>query len=233
VLHETRPQPPNDSSSAAAAGLAPLPPAFYLRDAATVAKALLGKGLYVRGRGPDGRLEHRGCLVEIVEVEAYLGESDPASHAANGPTPRSQVMFEAGGICYAYLSYGVNICMNVVTGAAGEGQAVLLRAAAPLWNWRRMLERRELPTRAADEAAPPLLLLNGPGKLTKSLGITLAHNSLPFDRPDFKLVDLGRSVPKAALAVSPRIGISKARDLPLRFFIAGSPWVSRPRGAWP
>ena len=88
---------------------------FFTRDAVEVARDLLGKGLVVmRGR--------RRLLVEIVEVEAYLGPLDPASHAFRGPTPRARLMFEEGGVCYVYLSYGVNYCMNVVTGPKGRGE---------------------------------------------------------------------------------------------------------------
>lgn len=177
-----------------------------------MARQLLGKGLYVRKRGA-------AILVEIVEVEAYLGWRDPASHAYRGVTPRNRAMFESGGTCYVYLSYGVNYCMNVSTRAKGVGEAVLLRAAAPLEGIEAMRKNRG--------GMKDRQLLNGPGKLCQALAIDLLYNGFTFDREDFKLVDLGRILPGKLIGVSPRIGISKAKDDELRFYVKGSPWLSR------
>jgi DNA-3-methyladenine glycosylase len=177
-----------------------LPPEFYLRDTVRVAKDLLGKGLVRR----FGRKE---IITEIVEVEAYLGTRDRASHARMGPTKRNASMFLTGGHCYVYLSYGMHYCMNVVTREEGRGEAVLLRALAPL----------------SGEIAPT----NGPGRLTKALGITIAQNGWRLDRRELALVDFGRRVPRSRIGVSPRIGITQDADLPLRFFIKDSEWLSR------
>lgn len=190
----------------------PLSPSFYRRDAITVAKDLLQKLLAVR----HGRL---WLVAEIVETEAYLGADDPASHAFRGISPRNEAMFKDGGHCYVYLSYGVNYCMNVVTGREHHGQAVLLRAAVPKVGLASMRKRRQTDRDAQ--------LMNGPGKLTQALGIDLRYDGTTFDRQDFKLVDSGLSVPTDYLGISPRIGISKAKDEPLRFYLRGSTWLSR------
>lgn len=189
-----------------------LPPQFYLRDTARVARELLGKGLYLRRGGET-------FLAEIVETEAYLGTSDPASHAYRGIRPRNRAMFELGGTCYVYLSYGINYCMNVSTGPKGVGEAVLLRAAAPLEGLATMHQNRK-----TDKVTN---LLSGPGKLTQALGIDLSFNGLRFDRADLQLLDLGRQIPNKAIGQSPRIGISVAKDERLRFFIKDSIWLSR------
>ena len=177
-----------------------LEPTFFLRDTARVARDLLGKGL-VR------RLGGRRIVTEIVEVEAYLSEADGASHSRMGRTERNASMFLPGGACYVYLCYGMHHCVNVVTREAGRGEAVLIRAVAPL----------------EGEIGPT----DGPGKLAKSLGIDRRHDGLRFDRPDLSLVDLGRRVRKSLIGVSPRIGISRDAELSLRFFIKDSEWLSR------
>ncbi len=118
-----------------------LPDSFYLQDAVTVGRSLLGKGLL-------HRVEGRDLLVELVEVEAYLGDEDPASHAYRRRTPRNRLMFERGGACYVYLSYGMNFCMNVVTGPEELGQAVLLRAGAPIEGEDPMRKNRGLTATA-------------------------------------------------------------------------------------
>lgn len=192
---------------------APLPYDFYLAKTPEVAKRLLGKGLFVKSK--DGVI-----VVEIVETEAYLGSEDPASHAYRGPTKRSWPMFERGGTCYVYLSYGLNYCMNVTSREIGRGEAVLLRAAAPVWGDARMLRHRGM------KAIEPRLL-NGPGKMTQALGIDLAFNGLTYDLETFKLIDLGRQFKPSQIGRSTRIGITKAADELLRFYVKGSPWLSR------
>ena len=131
---------------------APLPRAFYARATAAVARDLLGKVLVRRARGRERR-------ARIVEVEAYLGEKDAASHARGGPTPRASIMFGPPGFLYVYLVYGMHHCMNFVTETHGVAGAVLIRAAAPL---------------DGDDPAD----LRGPGKLCKGLGVTLADKGL-------------------------------------------------------
>lgn len=183
--------------------LPPLPLTFYLRDTVTVAKDLLGKGLLV-GRGKDL------VLVEIVETEAYLGLDDPASHAFRGITRRNWPMFELGGTCYVYLSYGINYCMNVATREQGLGQAVLLRAGVPILGLDVIKRRRPAVKKEKD-------LLNGPGKLTIGLGVEPTFNGRRFDEEDFKIVDLGARLTPSQILTTPRIGISKAVDKPWRF----------------
>lgn len=192
-----------------------MPPAFFRRDAVEVARALLGKGLFLR-RG------RQSFLVEIVETEAYLGQLDPASHAFMGPRERNRIMFEEGGRCYVYLSYGINYCMNVVTGEKGIGEAVLLRAGAPLAGLEAMRKNRGLRPNASQ-----YLLTNGPGKLCHALGIDLRYNGGNYFQDDFKIVDLGRLIDASEIGATPRIGISKAKEELLRFVIKSSPWLSR------
>lgn len=197
--------------------LPPLSQRFYAQGAAEVAPMLLGKALVhvVRGQPIVG---------EIVEVEAYLGLGDPASHTYRGLTPRTRPMFEAGGICYVYLSYGVNYCMNVVTGRKGDGEAVLLRALAPLHGIERMAKNRGV---VLDERHATLRnVACGPGKLTKALGVDLRHNGSSFRDSPLRIVDFRKEV-SHEVATSPRIGITKAVDLPLRFFVKDSRWLSR------
>lgn len=189
----------------------PLPASFYLRDTITVARELLGKGLYVFKNDVP-------FLVEIVEVEAYLGSQDAASHAYRGITKRNWPMFELGGTCYVYLSYGINFCMNVATGPQGTGEAILFRAALPVIGKEGMQKLR-------GKAGQSFTLMNGPGKLTQALGIDLSYNGRLLNGEDFRLVDLGRA--PSEISDSPRIGISKATEERLRFFVAGSPWVSK------
>jgi DNA-3-methyladenine glycosylase len=137
-------------------------------------------------------------------------------------------MFEAGGTCYVYLSYGMHFCMNVSTGPKGVGEAILLRAGVTLVGLPQMLKNRGFK-----EATPVVLrsLLNGPGKLTQALGIDRKHNGERFDRSGLKLVDLGLRVPKRDIFKTPRIGITKAADLPYRFYFspaASKAWVEEP-----
>ncbi|MBY0371725.1 DNA-3-methyladenine glycosylase [bacterium] len=192
----------------------PVPDAFFLQPCLELAPQLLGKRLWRR----QGKVE---LLAEIVEVEAYLGERDPASHAFR-KTERSSVMFERGGACYVYLSYGMNYCMNVVTGKEGVGEAVLIRAAAPIGALDRFYKNRGL-----DRSKPARLLMNGPGKLTQALGIDLKFNRTRYGEGDLAIVEGERSYSKADIGRGRRIGISKATEWDYRFWVKGSPWLSR------
>jgi DNA-3-methyladenine glycosylase len=174
-------------------------------DSLAVAQRLIGCHLMVDGVG--GR---------IVETEAY-DRDDPASHSHGGSTPRNAVMFGPPGHAYVYRSYGIHWCLNVVCREAGHGAGVLIRAIEPLAGIERMRERRGL-----DDLR---LLCAGPGRVGQALGITHAHNGLPLDRPPFAL--LAGDAP-AQLLRGPRIGISKAVDVPWRFGLAGSRYLSRP-----
>jgi len=188
--------------------LAPLPRAFYARPTVDVAHALLGK-LLVR-RPPDKTGATR--VARIVEVEAYLGERDAASHARRGPTPRAAIMFGPPGFLYVYLIYGIHHCMNVVTETDGVAGAVLLRAAAPVAG-------------VPDLKRP----LTGPGKLCAGLDITRRENGLDLTAVgDFYLADDGAPPPRRA--ASARIGVAYAgvwAARKLRFYVPGNPYVSK------
>ncbi len=187
------------------------PPEFFLRNTLKVAQALLGAKLTttIGGKITSGM---------IVEVEAYHGPKDQASHAYRGRTKRNEVMFWEGGHCYVYLIYGMHHCVNVVTGSEGEGSAVLIRALEPLDGLALMRRRRQVSN--------DRLLTNGPGKLCQALGIDLRAQGQ--DLRSSALIRLAPylSVRSSDCVASERIGISRSQDLPWRFFIRGNPWVS-------
>ena len=151
-------------------------------------------------------LVHGPCVGRIVEVEAYR-EDDPASHSYRGRTPRTAVMFGPAGHLYVYFTYGMHYCANIVTGADGHGAAVLLRAVTPIDGIDVMLDRRNGRRDLAD----------GPAKLCQAFGIGPAHNGADLcTAADIGLYDDGTPPPEHPI-VGPRIGISKAVDLPWRF----------------
>ena len=191
----------------------PLPPEFYQRPAAEVARDLLGARLI-------SIVEEKRCSGIIVETEAYTGPEDEASHAhiRFGRTPRNDVMFGPPGRAYVYRIYGIHWCLNAVTGEDGFPAAVLIRAAQPLENLPVMRTRR--PGRTDRQ------LLRGPGNLCRALGVGGALNGHPVDRPPL-WIEAGSFVPEQSVRRGPRIGISRAAELPLRFWIAENPWVSR------
>ncbi|WP_240606484.1 DNA-3-methyladenine glycosylase [Phenylobacterium kunshanense] len=178
--------------------------AFWTRHPTAVARDLIGWEVFVNGVG--GR---------IVETEAYHHE-DPASHSYAGPTARNRVMFGPPEHLYVYRSYGIHWCMNFVSGEAGEGSAVLIRALEPTAGLSIMTERRGL--------TEPRGLCSGPGKLCQALGVTREHDGARLDHAPFELRP-GRA---AGVIVGPRIGITKAAEKPWRFGEAGSRFVSRP-----
>lgn len=193
----------------------PLPRTFYERGTISVARGLLGKVLL---RGTTTGV--------IVETEAYLGGDDLASHSAAGITPRTRVIFGPPGHAYVYLSYGMHECLNIVAEPDGVAGCVLIRALEPLTGIDLMRKRRLLPANK-----PLKLLANGPGKLTQAMAITRADNGKDMTKPG--VGDHGLTVHQPSLAVpfeiavSPRIGITKCADLPLRFTVQGSPFLSR------
>jgi DNA-3-methyladenine glycosylase len=195
----------------------PLPRAFYAQDSRIVAPLLLNKLL----ESSDG------CAGRIVEVEAYRGAEDAAAHSYRGPTRRTAVMFGPAGHLYVYFTYGLHWCANVVCGA-GEGLAVLLRALEPVGGIALMRERRGSPDRD---------LCRGPARLAQAFAIVGADGGLDLTRGPgrLRITDDGVA-PPASPAISARIGISKARDLPLRWFVPGNRFVSAttgPRAAQP
>ncbi len=182
----------------------PLPRKFYLRPTVEVARDLLGKVL-VRRRGEEivaGR---------IVETEAYLGGDDKAAHSSAGLTERTSVIFGPPGHAYVYLIYGMHRCLNLVAEPRGEPGCVLLRALEPVAGLPAMRRRRPRARRDID-------LASGPGKLTMALGITLDDYGADVTGGDLTVHAAAR--PQAfQIAVTPRIGIRKSVDLPLRFLI--------------
>ena len=182
-----------------------LPAEFFARSVHEVAPELIGATLLVDGIG--GR---------IVEVEAY-DQEDPASHGFRGRTARNAAMFGPPGHAYVYRSYGIHWCLNLVCEQEGAASAVLVRALEPTHGLDEMRARRGLDD--------PLLLCSGPGRLCQALGIARDHDGLPLDRPPFELRNANGPVPVAA---GRRVGITRAAELPWRYALAGSPFVSRP-----
>ncbi len=173
------------------------PPGFFLRDALSVAPDLLGCAL-VR-RFPDGRV----VSGVIAETEAYLCD-DPACHAHRGPTPRNAAMFLAGGHAYVYFIYGIHFCVNVVTGPAGRGEAVLLRT---------------LRIDGFPPAGLPVARTDGPGRLCRALGIDRALDGADLTDPTGPLFLLPRSGPAPVFTTTPRIGIRQNAEVPWRFVV--------------
>jgi DNA-3-methyladenine glycosylase len=194
-----------------------LPRSFFARPSLVVARDLLGRVL-VRTL-PDGtRLSGR-----LVEAEAYR-QDDPASHSYRGRTDRTEVMFGPPGHLYVYFTYGMHFCMNAVTGADGEGSAVLLRAAEPLEGLEEMAARRR-----TDD---PRILLAGPARLCEAFGVGREHNGVDLVAGDVLHVEAGTPIPDHLVAVGPRIGVTVAVDNPWRFTVRESRFLSR-RSATP
>ncbi|MGY3603601.1 MULTISPECIES: DNA-3-methyladenine glycosylase [unclassified Bradyrhizobium] len=177
---------------------------FFGRSVHEVAPDLIGATLLFNGVG--------GL---IVEVEAYH-HTDPAAHSYRGPTARNQVMFGPPGFAYVYRSYGIHWCVNLVCEEAGSASAVLIRALEPTHGIATMRRRRHLKEVHA--------LCSGPGKLTEALGITLEHNALPLDQAPFSL---HARVGSVEVVAGVRIGITKAIDLPWRYGMKGSKFLSK------
>lgn len=178
---------------------------FFGRSVHEVAPDLIGATLLVNGVGGV-----------IVEVEAYH-HTDPAAHSFRGPTPRNLVMFGPPGFAYVYRSYGIHWCVNFVCEAEGSASAVLIRALEPTHGLAAMRRRRGAP----DERA----LCSGPGKLCEALGITVEHNELPLDRPP---IALHARIDESEIVKGVRIGITKAVELPWRYGLKGSKFLSKP-----
>ena len=188
-----------------------LPRSFYLSSPEVVARALLGKLLTHHRDGE--RLTGR-----ITEVEAYLGLSDPASHTFRGLTAYNSVLFGPPGFSYVYFIYGMYYCMNISCLPDGEPGGVLIRALEPVEGIETMARLRGLPSGASSK-----LLTGGPGRLCQALGITRAtHNGLDVTRKKSVLQILDDGYQAEHVEVTPRIGIRKAADLPLRFLVGSA-----------
>ncbi|MBN2822068.1 MAG: DNA-3-methyladenine glycosylase [Coriobacteriia bacterium] len=188
-----------------------LPPSFYERGAACVARALLGAVLVSTAEGAitAGR---------IVETEAYLGSDDPGSHAATkGITERNSVMYGPAGCTYVYFTYGAHYMLNVVTDTEGVAGAVLIRALEPLVGQETMVRRRGRETSLTD----------GPGKLAQALGVDLDDNGVRLGSGRLAIYE--GTKPVGPIERSGRIGLSAGHDLQLRFYENGSKYVSKAR----
>jgi len=203
-----------------------LPRSFYDRPTLDVAQDLLGKVLVHDRRG----IRTAGS---IVEVEAYIGESDPACHAAPGPTRRNEPLYGPPGHAYVYLNYGIHCLVNVVAEPAGSPAAVLIRALDPLEGIPMMRRRRARAMKGRrrppdPSALPQSELCRGPGNVTMAMGITLAENRL--DLLGSRLFVEDRGIGVAAVVWGPRVGIKVGTDRPWRAYAAHHPAVSEPRG---
>ena len=195
-----------------------LPAAFYARPTLDVLRDIIGKVLVheIRGVRTSG---------VIVEAEAYIGESDPACHAAPGRTSRNAPLYGPPGLAYVYLNYGLHDMVNAVTEAEGHPAAVLIRALEPLDGLPLMRQRRALaPWRKGKPVVPDHELCRGPGNLTRAMGITLADNLRPLTRGTLTIHDQGLASP--LVVWDARIGIRVGTDRPWRASIAGHRSVS-------
>ena len=192
---------------------------FFDRSVHEVARELIGCELAVG--------ETAGV---IVETEAYEA-ADPACHAHVGRTARNEVLFGPPGRAYVYLSYGIHSLLNAVAESEGSAAAVLIRALEPTEGIELMRERRGNARAHADPTrSKDIELCSGPGKLTEALGVGLGLNGAPLDQPPFELSPPSGEWTAAEVVTGPRIGITKAAELPWRYCIKGSRFVSRP---WP
>jgi DNA-3-methyladenine glycosylase len=182
--------------------------AFYARPVLEVARDLIGCVV-----------SHHGCAGVIVETEAYH-DSEPASHAFVGLTPRTRTLFGRPGIAYVYRSYGIHALLNAVSEPEGIGAAVLIRALEPLSGIELMRDRRGMEPLSA--------LCSGPGKLTQALGIELEHNGSDLTSGPIVISGRPASWREVGISVDRRVGITKAAELPWRFFVTDSRYVSRP-----
>lgn len=190
---------------------------FYQRPVVDVAKDLLGR-----------HLVHGGVVLRITEVEAYRGPEDSASHARSGRTARNAPMWEAGGRVYMYLCYGLHHMLNISAESKDRGAAILVRACEPVAGLPTVLKRR-----AMKDAKP--VLLTGPGKVAQALGLDLSFNGERLFKSGGLELHAGEA--SQAILTGPRVGIDfaapKDREAPLRFAIAGTRWVTVPKGLSP
>ena len=189
---------------------------FYKREVTVVAKNLLGKILVKKYK--NYRLAGK-----IIEVEAYHGDFDEAAHSFKGKTKRTEVMFNEGGCLYVYFTYGAHFCCNVVTGKKGQGTAVLIRAVEPLVGLDRMSKNRF--GRKLENEKEILNLTSGPGKLCKAFNINKSFSGLDLLGDKIFILD-NKKINEKNIGISKRIGITRSVDLPWRFFIKDSLFLS-------
>ena len=194
-----------------------LPRSFYSRRTLLVLEELIGKVLVHRYRG-------RTTAGVIVEAEAYIGEDDPACHAAPGPTRRNAPLYGPPGHAYVYLNYGIHYLVNAVTEPKGAPAAVLIRALDPIDGVEVMCRRRGLPARAADDPVRRAAICRGPGNLTVALGIGPARNQADLTHGPLTIEDRGIAPPR--LAWSRRIGIRVGTHAEWRCSWYGHPAVT-------
>ncbi len=200
-----------------------LPREFFNRDPVTVGRELLGK-LVIRR---EGRMLLAG---RVVEDEAYLGAEDPAAHAYSGRTPRNSVLFGPSGHAYVYFIYGNHYCLNVSCMPEGHAGCVLLRAMEPVFGLPAMAQARGLELTAMPRPTQLRLIAGGPGRMSQVLGITrLRDNGKDLTSPASDLWFADDGYQPERITATPRVGITKAVEQPLRFLIAGSPFVSATR----
>ena len=195
-----------------------LPRSFYLQPTLTIAKELLGKYL-IR------KIRNQTLIGKIVEVEAYLGENDPASHAYHGKTQRNDVMFWGGGHLYVYFTYGMHFCANIVTEEEGKGRAVLLRAVEPIAGIEVMKRFRKMK-RKMGESAAKVNATNGPAKFCEAFIIKREQNGTDLLGQDIYITQ-GENIPRSKIISSKRIGITNGSEKKWRFYIKGNPFVSK------
>ncbi len=192
--------------------MVPLRASFFARPTERVARDLLGRII-------ESTVSGVRCRARIVETEAYVGEHDPACHAAAGRTGRTEVLYGAPGLAYVYFVYGMHWCVNAVTRAEGLPSAVLIRAVEPIEGIETMRRRRRGVRRLHD-------LTSGPGRVCQAMGIAgPAHHGRSLQRSAVRIL-AGRPATRREIAVTPRIGVSKAADWPLRYIVRDNPFVS-------
>ena len=200
-----------------------LSPDFFNRHPATVARELLGKLLI--------RREGRSLLAgRVVEDEAYLGQEDPAAHAYAGKTERNFVLFGPPGFAYVYFIYGNHYCLNVACMPEGDGEGVLFRAIEPVFGMEAMALERGVDLPPSPRATQLRMISSGPGRMAEALGITRLRDNnknLCTSKSDLWLADDGFRPER--IVATPRIGLTKAIKRPLRFLVAGNPYVSGKR----
>jgi DNA-3-methyladenine glycosylase len=195
-----------------------LPRSFYLQPTLTIAKELLGKYL-IR------KIRNQTLIGKIVEVEAYLGENYPASHAFNGRTRRNDVMFWRGGHLYVYFTYGMHFCANIVTEEEGKGRAVLLRAVEPIEGIEIMKRLRKM-NRKKGASASEVNATNGPAKFCEAFDIKREQNGTDLLGKEIYITQ-GENIPRSKIISSKRIGITNGSEKKWRFYIKENPFVSK------